>query len=518
VTRTALLRTALLAGSASLTVSGVAAASSHREAPSIAADPSADNTDVYAWVQGQDLVIVADYIGLELPEGGPSWASFSPDVRYDIHVVRGGTSLAEVLTYQIQFSNTAVPAGNPAASPPTPGPTLSGLEFFGQLSGPLGKGSGAFGQTYSVTQLTNGASPTVIATGVPVPPPNVGPETNLVAYGIPAGTTYESFFVDSGYATGMLAGGGQVFAGPRDDPFWVDLGAVFDLAQLRPVEDPLAAARDSLAYMNVHAIVLQIPLAVANGGTAPVMGTASTAQTVGVWASASRRKSTIRRRRGGAASSYGPWIQVSRAGLPLINEVIIGLQDKDRWNRLTPADDVPVFAAYIEDPILVRDAQAVGLYLTGGPLDGPTCDSGMGGKDLETARVDILNAINLAPAHNILLVATGDVLRVDLGLPSGFPNGRLLTDEVVDLELGLLLCGAANITGLLGLAGPVGNEPEAPLPKGGATPAFPYLEPPWEGRSASPRLAPSVLSQSGQRCTASTSCASGVCLGAGTCQ
>jgi hypothetical protein len=517
VIRTALLRTALLLGSASLTVSGVATASSHREAPSIADDPAADNTDTYAWVEGQSLVIVADYIGLELPEGGPNWASFSPDVRYEIHVVRGGTSLADVLTYQIRFSNTAVAAGSPGASPPTPAPTLSGLEFFGQLTGPVGKGSGAFGQTYSVTQLTNGASPTVIATGVPVPPPNVGPATDAIAYGIPAGTTYEGFFVDSGRSTGALIGGGQVFAGPRDDPFWVDLGAVFDLAQLRPVADPLAAARDSLAYMNVHAIVLQIPLTVANGGTAPTVGTAGTAQTVGVWAAASRRKSTIRRH-GGVDSSYGPWIQVSRLGLPLIDEAVIGLQDKDYWNHLTPADDVAVFAAYIANPILVRDAQTIGFYAAGGPLAGPKCDGGMGGKDLESGRIDILNAINLAPSHNITLAATGDVLRVDLGLPSGFPNGRLLTDEVVDLELGLLLCGAANITALLGTAGPQGNEPEAPLPKGGATPAFPYLQPPWEGRSSNPRLAPSALSQSGQRCAASAGCASGVCLGAGTCQ
>ena len=405
-------------------------------------------------MQGQSLVIVADYIGLELPEGGPNWASFSPDVRYEIHVVRGGTSLADVLTYQISFSSTAVPAGaRQRRRRPLPPPAAS--EFFAQLSGPPGKGSGAFGQTYGVTQLTNGASPTVIATDVPVPPPNVGPETSAVVYLFPSGMTYENYWIDSGRSTGMLAGGGQVFAGPRDDPFWVDLGAIFDLAQLRPEANPLAAARDSLAYTNVHAIVLQIPLAVANGGTAPTMGTASTAQTVGVWAAASRRKSTIRRH-GGVDSSYGPWIQVSRAGLPLINEVVIGLQDKDSYNHLTPADDVAAFVPYFLNPILVRDAQAIGFYATHS-----ACGSGA---NLESDRVDILNAVNLAPSHNILLAATGDVLRVDLGQASGFPNGRLLTDNVVDAELGLLLCGAMNITGLLGAAGPVGKEREAHLP------------------------------------------------------
>ncbi len=187
--------------------------------------------------------------------------------------------------------------------------------------------------------------------------------------------------------------------------------------------------------MNVHSIVLQIPLTVANGG-AVTTGSPSTAQTVGVWASASRRKSTIRRR-SGVDTSYGPWIQVSRLGLPLINEAVIGLQDKDYWNHLTPADDVATFAGYILNPIAVRDAEAIGFYAKGGPLAGCTQN---GGTDLESNRTDVIDVINLtniptAGAHSIPLTATGDVLRVDLGIPSGFPNGRLLTDEVTSTEL-----------------------------------------------------------------------------------
>lgn len=474
-----------------LALSGTALASSHREAPAIADDPAADNTDTYAWVQGSNLVVVANYIGLELPEGGPNWAKFSDDVLYEIHLARGGTSLADALTYQFKFT-TARPMYIKPGGNPLPGPAAGqGQEFFAQLTN-----SGAFNQTYTVTQLTNGGSPQVLASNVPVPPPNVGPETNTVVYSIPNGTTYENFWVDSGKSTGMLAnGGGQVFAGPRDDPFFVDLGAVFDLAQLRPVANPTEAARDSIAYMNVHAIVLQIPLTVANGGTAPTGGAGNAAQTVGVWASASRKKVSVIRRgySGGAWSDthLGPWVQVSRLGLPLINEAVIGLQDKDYWNRLTPADDLNTFGAYFLNPVIVRDAEAIGFYGASGPLAACASGSSGSGNGPTTNRTDIVNVINLG---NSGITTIGDVLRVDLGSStSGFPNGRLLADKVVDTELGLLLCTSSNIGALAGAAGPESNEPEAPLPKtSGGSPAFPYLEPPWEGRSSNQRPAPSL--------------------------
>lgn len=463
-----------------LSTSGVAAASSHREAPAIADDPAADNTDTYAWVQGSNLVVVADYIGLELPEGGPNWAKFSDDVLYEIHVARGGTSLADALTYQIQFTTAKPVRMKQAASPPIAAPA-GGIEFFAQLTG-----SGAFGQTYTVTQLTNGGKPVVVAKDVTVPPPNVGPETNAVAFAFKAAETYESHWVDSAPSktVGALTGGGSVFAGPRDDPFFVDLGAIFDLAQLRPVANKTEAARDSISYMNVHAIVLQIPLTVANGGKAPTMTAGDATQTVGVWASASRRKVTLTRRTNGDVH-FGPWVQVSRLGVPLINEVVIGLQDKDYWNHLTPADDANYFLAYYDNPIIVRDAQAIGFYTAGsGPLAACTTN---GGTDLESGRAAALGPLfNL---NNKGITSFGDVLRVDLGAASGFPNGRLLTDDVVSTELSVLLCkGAAPVPG-----GPTANEPEAPLPKGGTTPTFPYLQPPWEGRSANPRtLAPSL--------------------------
>jgi Domain of unknown function (DUF4331) len=483
--------TSALAALSVLSMTGAAAASSHREAPGIADDPAADNTDTYAWVQGSNLVVVANYIGLEMPEGGPNWAKFSDDVLYQIHIARGGTSLADALTYQIRFTTAAPTRVTPGATPLATLPATQGTEFFAQLTGSTGFGtaaytaSGAFGQTYTVTQLTNGGTPTVIATNVQVPPPNVGPETNAVAYGITGTATYESFWVDSGKTTGMLTGGGSVFAGPRDDPFFVDLGAIFDLAQLRPVFNGTSTQknRDSIQYTNVHSIVIQIPLTVANAG-AITPGAGNVAQTVGIWASASRRKVRLTRRTGGDAN-FGPWVQVSRLGLPLINEAVIGLQDKDYWNHLTPADDLTTFGAYFLNPIVVRDADALGFY---GTALAPCANAEGGtGHGPQSSRMDIIGVIDIGET----IGAIGDVLRVDLGATtSGFPNGRLLTDDVVNTELSLLLCGASNLAANpLGAAGTAASLTGAFQNETTFKTTFPYLASPWEGRTATPRAA-----------------------------
>ena len=470
--------------SAALTALGVlglssfASASSHREAPSIADDPAADNTDTYAWVQGQNLVVVANYIGLELPEGGPNWAKFSDDVLYEVHLARGGTSLDDALTYQIRFKTAPVVRHDPMLNEAAP---AGGREFFGQLSG-----GGAFSQSYTVTLKEAGKAPVVVASNIKVAPPNVGPMTNAVAYAFPAGKTYEQHFVDDAATTvvGALTGGGSVFAGPRDDPFFVDLGGIFDLAQIRPVANPAELARDSLKYMNVHSIVLEIPLKTANGGVAPVAGP-HVAQTVGVWASASRQTVSVLRK-DGTDDHYGPWRQVSRLGLPLINEAVIGVQDKDGWNRRAPRDDAQYYAQYFDKPIIVRDAEAIGFYGAGGPL--AACVPPGGLTALESGRLaDLVPIINLPDHTGAEKISTiGDVLRVDLGQASGFPNGRKLNEDVVDVELKLLLCTLASAQFPAGIPdGPTGNEVAFKA-------TFPYLATPWEGRSANPRPANSL--------------------------
>lgn len=449
-----------------LAIPSLGLASSHREAPAIANDPAADNTDLYAWVEGGNLIILANYIPLEEPAGGPNFHGFSDDVLYEIHIARGPSSLEDTLTYQIRF-NTNYPAYiDPKAPKATP---ASGQEFFSQISGAV--------QTYQITKIVNEQNASTLVNGGKIAPPNIGPRTNAIAYGIPSGTTYEQFFVGGkgNVITSLGTGEGRAFVGPRDDGFYVDLGAVFDLAGLRPIAGKPGI--DNVAGYNTHTIALEIPLKVANGG-ADVKPGVSDAQTIGVWASASRRKTSILRK-DNEPDVFGPWRQVSRLGLPLINEAVIGLQDKDRWNRLTPRDDLKYFGAYFLNPVIVRDAEFAGFYAAGGPLAACAPDAtALSG--LKSNRTDIIGVINLAPTHKITSI--GDVLRVDLGTASGFPNGRALKkgtnteeNDVTNTELNLLLC-KLGVPAAFPWDGVSSNDATF---RGD----FPYLATPWEGFS-----------------------------------
>jgi len=437
---------AALVAAAVTSISSVSLASSHSEAPGTASDPDIDNADVWAWVKGSNLIILATYNGLQPAFAAPNWKKFADEgAIYEIHIARGPTDLEDALTYRIEFDTTPYPKVDPADQNAAVG---GGKEFFAQISG-----GGAFNQTYTVKKIDKNGSKTLVnkMSAGKVAPPNVGPRTNSIAYGIPAGKTYEQFFVeDAGTSVikSLGANEGRIFAGPRDDTFFVDLGAVFDLAGLRSVIG--GTPRNSTDYTNVMQIALEIPLTVANGGAAPPNGP-SDAATVGVWASASRRQISILHNNG-KMEALGPYRQVSRLGLPLINEAVIGLQDKDKWNARKPKDDLSMFGAYFLNPVVVRDAEFAGFYAAGGPLAG-CLSSGGGGftlDQLKFGRTDIIDVINIknfptANAHNITSI--GDVLRVDLGVQnSDFPNGRRLNEnaptepDVVDIELGLLLC------------------------------------------------------------------------------
>jgi hypothetical protein len=415
-------------------------ASSHREAPAIATDPSADNTDVYAWVKPgshDKLYIVANWIPLEEPAGGPNFHQFDPDVRYEIHVARGPDSLADAVTYYIRFNNRPVERV-PFDEIATNEELFNGIQFFAQISAPPPQ------QTYSVTKLEKGKI-SVLIENAPVAPVNIGPRTDAVVYQ-PASGKYDDAFAATFIKD--LKGGGRVFAGPRDDGFYVDLGGVFDLANITKGR---ARPTDGVAGFNTHTIALEIPTEQLTGtGKRPDSGP-SDAQTLGVWAASSRRKVTIRRHYGDDA--FGPWVQVSRLGLPLVNEVLIGIQDKDRWNRSTPSDEVEKFGPYFLFPVIVRNAEAVGIYEELG-VDDDTVRALKSGPDGK-GRFDIINAINLTDiptkgAHNIQTI--GDVLRVDLGIDSGFPNGRPIAGgkkpnqeqtDVTDALLTLILAGGA---------------------------------------------------------------------------
>ena len=449
-----------------MTISGLASASSHREAPAISMDPAADNTDVWAWVSPgthDKLYVVAAYNPLEEPSGGPNFHKFSDDVLYEVHITRGDKDLNDVVTYQIQFNTAPITEVDPADLNKGPG---GGKEFFAQLAG-------SFNQTYTLTKVANGKS-TVVAKGIPVAPPNIGPRTMAVgkSFGIFSSATYDDAFA----ATFIKDNGaeGKVWAGPRDDGFYVDLARIFDLANFAGnATTPLTNATDGVSGFNCHAIALEIPTnLLTSDGKAPTAG-ASDAQTLGVWASASRRKVRVIRH-DGDDDDFGPWIQVSRLGLPLVNEALIGIQDKDKYNRTKPANDVKNFGAYFLNPVVVRDAEAVGVYSALGADPTPF-------KSNRTDIIDVINLTNIPStgAHAIPLSSTGDVLRVDMGIDSGFPNGRPLVGgaapnkeqaDVTDVLLSVILT-----KGAVAVSDGVNSNDKNYLT------SFPYLALPWEG-------------------------------------
>lgn len=373
-------------------VPDLAAASSHREAPSISFDPAADNTDLYAWVTPgthDKLHIVANWIPLEEPSGGPNFHMFSDDVRYEIHLARGDT-LTDHVAYYIEFSTT-----KPAFQKPDDlgAGLINGKEFFIQLTG--------VSQTYKVTRVDSKGAKTVVAENIQVAPANIGPRTDAVLK--------NGGYTDA-YAASFIKGtneGGRVWAGPRDDGFYVDLGGVFDLANLRAA----GTAQDGVSGFNTHAISLEIPVAKLGAGTGKN-------GIFGVWSASSRRKVSLRHFNG-KSEDYGPWVQVSRLGIPLINEVIIGYQDKDKFNATHPANDVANFGAYVLNPVIVRDADAVGIYEALGVDPAP----------FKSGRTDILDVLTLGSA-----VAFGDMLRVDVTKDSGFPNGRPIPGPAANKE------------------------------------------------------------------------------------
>ena len=318
-------------------------ASSHREAPLIAGDPLADNTDVYAFRSPDDpstVTIVANYIPLALPEGGPNYTHFGENVRYEVHVKNQtsagalGTATDDI-TYRFTFTRTN-------EDPST---------FFNIR---LGKEN--LNTAYTVEKSTDGgASFSTIVSDGDTPPAHIGPRSIEGAAGL--GTSYEAL---AAAAVTTASTGETIFAGPRDDPFFVDLGGVFALGGVRDAfgADPsdAANARDAVAGFNTHAIVIQVPIAMLqkDGKTADQAADILDPDfVIGVWASASRPQVTTLSTDGSAPTVSGPWVQVSRLGMPLTNEAIIPIGEKDRWNATSPySADEQDFIPYFANPEL----------------------------------------------------------------------------------------------------------------------------------------------------------------------
>ncbi len=307
-------------------------ASSHREAPLISNDPLADNTDLYAFRSPDNpntITIIANYIPFQLPEGGPNWSTFGQNIRYEIYVDNDASKPGAEIIYRFTFSQV----------------NQDGTTFFNIR---LGKQN--LKTVYKLERSTNSGSSftTIVAAGI-VPPPNIGARSITGAAGL--NTTY-SALVSGAITTASTSE--KVFCGPADDPFFVDLAGAFDLGNFRPNGNSANAPKDGVARFNVHSIVLQIPISTLQKSGKDVSMATNILDAdfvIGVWAAASRPQITTLNTNGTEPSVSGSWVQVSRLGMPLTNEAIIPIGDKDKWNATTPANDLQ-FAKYFSNPEL----------------------------------------------------------------------------------------------------------------------------------------------------------------------
>src|SRR4030095_6497124 len=331
------------------------AASSHREAPIISTDPLADNTDVYAFVHTSDptkLNLIACCKPLEEPAGGPNFAKFGSDVLYEIKIDNVGDRIAHIV-YQFEFQDVV---GNQNTFLYNTGSVTSNTDPDLNVR-----------QTYTVRRIVNGVQQYQV-TGLPVPPNYVGgtSHSDPLYMGPQSMPNYSSLMTS---AVQTVNGSTKVFCGPTDDPFYVDLGAAFDLLKIRPGAPGNGNnGKDALAGYNVHSIALQIPKGdlTRNGNPNPSANDSNAI--VGVWSTTRRRSVTVIDSTTGVRTGSGPWVQVSRLGMPLVNEVVLPLGQKDRWNSSKPAADVQ-FLSYVTTPELAIYLNAFYPVLVPVPLN-----------------------------------------------------------------------------------------------------------------------------------------------------
>ena len=406
---------AVLAALAAVAIAvAVGAGSSHREAPLSSQDPTGDDTDLYAFTAKDApgaLTVVANWIPFEDPAGGPNFYKFDDRARYYINVDNTGDGKYDV-RYRFSFKTTV---GNKETF-------LYALPGVASINDPKLNVK----QSYKIERLTyrNGRlrQTRTVAANLPVAPNNVGPKT------IP------NYNAVADQAIRTLPGGGKVFAGQREDPFFVDLGETFDGINFRNMTGNAGGGKDDLAGYGVHSIVLQVPESqVTRDGQAVNAADASNA-VVGVWASTERRRLEVTNR--GSDNRRSKYVQVSRLGNPLINEVVIPLGQKDKFNRTQPSGDLKNFGKY-----------ALNLHLAS--VMNQLFNLGV----KETDRTDVVTAL-LTGIPGVTQIAEdavpADTLKINLGVPpsqtenrfgviggdnAGFPNGRRLADDVVDIEL-----------------------------------------------------------------------------------
>jgi Domain of unknown function (DUF4331) len=408
--------------------------SSHREAPEIAKDPVADSCDVYAFVspdKPDTVTLIANYVPLQAPAGGPNFYEFGDDVSYEIHIDNNGDGRPDV-SYQFRFT-TEVRNQNTFLY--NTGPILS-------LDSPNWNRR----QFYSVTRRDARGRDEVLARRLPCPPCNIGPLST---------PDYPAL---ANAAVRDLGGKRRVFAGQRAEGFYVDLGAIFDLLDPRPFADlhehfglakfpQSGPGVNATRNLNVHSIALQVPISDLTRGGWQGRKVDDPRATIGVWTTASRQRVRMFDAEQNNTWSTGPFRQVSRLANPLFNEVIVPMGRKDFWNTQTPAGDSR-FAKFVSDPELARLLPVLfpGVF--------PNLDVlNKSGKPRADLLAILLTGIppGLIPGfQNFTGQTQADLMRLNTAIPpsqnpsifgllggdlAGFPNGRRVYDDVVAIEL-----------------------------------------------------------------------------------
>jgi Domain of unknown function (DUF4331) len=431
-----------LVAAAFLTVAGITVqGSSHREALAILNEPCADNTDTFAWVSNgshDKLYLIMDFNPLHEPGQGNQGLRACNGYRYEFHIGKG-KSLKDRVVYRVEFTNKL----NPEAAPSPTDPLGGGNELLWQLTGGT--------ETMKVTRLSEDSDhgsddddnddddAVVLGRNLAVLPNNHGPQTDRLIYhlgpfaGYNSGDAtsrevglYDQPFVDTFIHT--LSNGGRIIAGQFDDPYQLDEKGIFDLVNLN--RDDLGGipgarrppAKDVFTGFNVFSIALEVPMSDIFPQGVPHNGqlkSDSTDSLLRVWASISRRRTQTVDTNNiiTGLKGTGEWVQVGRNALPLFNAGLVGTQRQTLYLHSSPMTDVTNFGADVLFPVLVRDAEALGIYAALGVPPATVTT-------LKGPRLDIINAINLGRPIPVADGFTGDVITLDAAVNSMFPNGR----------------------------------------------------------------------------------------------
>ncbi|SFC33858.1 DUF4331 domain-containing protein [Massilia yuzhufengensis] len=486
---------AALASSAALAMLAMpASASSHREAPFLTNAPKVDGTDFYmfrSYAPGREgfVTMIANFIPFQDPQGGPNFYQFDQNALYEIHVDNNGDA-KEDISFQFRFKNTSkrtalMVGGKPVLIPLINSNTISGvnpasLNVRETYTIDMVKGDRRAGTRTRLAAATGGA------TEFDKPVDNIGDKT----FG--SATGYETYANQHIYEVNIPGcGTGRVFVGQRKEPFYIAVGKIFDLVNLNPLGAEVNGNKNDLESKNVSAVALEVPVSCLVAAGEPV---------IGAYATASMRQGRLLNPApasgiNNAVKEGGAWTQVSRLGMPLVNEVIIGMDDKDRFNTSKPKDDAQ-FITYVTNPSLPAIIETL-FPSAKAPTNFPRNDlvtaflKGIPGvnqpKNVVASEMLRLNT-SIAPtalaAQNPMGVAAGD--------NAGFPNGRRPADDVVDIALRVSMGALCALTGANDALG-VGCKP-ADAPAGGLAltdgvrktaatfkPAFPYLNTPLPG-------------------------------------